>query len=195
MNNWLIRLGLIIIGVLLFLQGIISNEKNKEDLGKVNHILLKVYVFSLRTQLQEVRSNQKHYEDKISSLTYIQNTDALEVNRAFLKNFFTYQTIAERYQNTKSFMTDQGYKATHPAGLKIPNGDQSVKSSLVGLKPFEYQSSRTEAEFFNEFKLSTEFNDVSNTETVIVKTSLIYIKGQGWKIDDVEFVGQLTGRK
>ncbi|PGS49702.1 hypothetical protein [Bacillus sp. AFS041924] len=70
-----------------------------------------------------------------------------------------------------------------------------MKSSLEGLKPFEYKSSKTEAEFFNEFKLSTEFNNGSNTETVIVKTSLIYVKNQGWKIDDVEYVGQLTGRK
>ncbi|PEL13863.1 hypothetical protein [Bacillus sp. AFS017336] len=163
--------------------------------GFIAAAIVIVYAFSLRTQLQEVMANQKNYEEKIASLTSIQNTDALEVNRAFLKNFFTYKTTAERYQNIKPFMTDQGYKATHPSGLKIPNGDQSVKSSIVGLKPFEYQSSKTEAEFFNEFKLNTEFNDVSNTETVIVKTSLIYVKDQGWKIDDVEFVGQLTGQK
>jgi hypothetical protein len=91
-------------------------------------------------------------------------------------------------------MTDQGYKATHPSGTELPNSEQSVKSSMVGLKPFEYQSSKTEAEFFNEFKLTTEFKNVANTKTVIVKTSLIYVKNQGWKIDDIEFVGQLTGR-
>jgi len=154
-----------------------------------------VYAFSLRTQLQEVRANQRNYEEKIASLSSVQNTDALEVNRKFLTNFFTYQTTAERYKIIKPFMTDQGYKATHPSGMELPNSDQSVQSSMVGLKPFEYQSSKTEAEFFNEFKLSTEFNNVTNTETVIVKTSLIYVKKQGWKIDDVEFVGQLTGRE
>ncbi|MDN4075513.1 hypothetical protein [Fictibacillus terranigra] len=53
---------------------------------------------------------------------------------------------------------------------------------------------RRRQSFFNEFKLSTEYNNVSNTETVIVKTSLIYVKDQGWKIDDVEYVGELTGR-
>ena len=91
-------------------------------------------------------------------------------------------------------MTDQGYKATHPSGTDLPNSEQSVKSSMVGLKPFEYQDSKTEAEFFNEFKLTTEFNGVANTETVIVKTSLIYVREQEWKINDVEFVGQLTDR-
>jgi hypothetical protein len=53
-------------------------------------------------------------------------------------------------------MTDQGYKATHHSGTDLPNSEQSVQSSIVGLKPFEYQSSKTEAEFFNEFKLTTE---------------------------------------
>ncbi|PEC50958.1 hypothetical protein COJ46_01645 [Bacillus sp. AFS077874] len=164
-------------------------------IGFVAAAIVLVYVFNLRIQLQEVRANQKHYEEKISSLTSIQNTDALVVNQAFLINFFTYQTTAERYQNIKPYMTDQGYKATHPSSMELPKPEQSVKSSLVGLKPFEYQSSKTEAEFINEFKLSTDFNDVTSTDTVIVKTALMYIKDQGWKIDDVEFVGQLTGRK
>jgi uncharacterized protein len=164
-------------------------------IGFVAAAVMIVYVFSLRTQLQDVRANQSNYEEKIDSLSSIQNTDALKVNREFIKNFFTYQTTAERYKKIKPFMTDRGYKATHPSGTDLPDTDQSVKSTMVGLKPFEYQSSKTQAEFFNEFKLSTEFNDVANTETVIVKTSLIFIKGQGWKIDDVEFIGQLTGRK
>ncbi|MDQ0271255.1 hypothetical protein [Cytobacillus purgationiresistens] len=66
----------------------------------------------------------------------------------------------------------------------MPESEESVKSSMVGLKTFEY-----------EFKLTTKFNNFANTETVIVKTSLIYVKEQGWKIHDVEFVGELTGRK
>ncbi|MBT2739046.1 hypothetical protein [Bacillus sp. ISL-7] len=164
-------------------------------LGFIAAAVFIVYAFSLRTQLQEVRANQRNYEKKIASLSSIQNTETLEVNRKFLTTFFTYQTTAERYKNIKPFMTDQGYKATQPSGTELPNSDQSVQSSMVGLKPFEYQSSKTESEFFNEFNLSTEFNGVSNTETVIVKTSLIYVKKQGWKIDDVEFVGQLTGRE
>ncbi len=157
--------------------------------------LVIMYIFSLRSQLQEVRSNQGNYEDQIKSLSSIQNTDALKRNREFLKSFFTYQTTAERYKKIEPFMTDQGYKATHPSGTELPDSEESVQSSMVGLKPFEYQSSKSEAEFFNEFKLTTEFNNVAATETVIVKTTLIYVKEQGWKIDDVEFIGQLTGRK
>ncbi|MGE6717479.1 hypothetical protein ACQKGD_08855 [Peribacillus frigoritolerans] len=155
--------------------------------------LIIMYVFSLRSQLQEVRAHQGNYEEQIQSLSSIQNTDALKVNRQFLESFFTYQTTAERYKKVEPFMTDQGFKATHPSGTELPDSEESVKSSMVGLKPFEYQISKTEAEFFNEFKLTTEFNNVAATDTVIVKTSLIFVKEQGWKVDDVEFIGQLTG--
>jgi len=163
-------------------------------IGFIAAALVIMYVFSLRSQLQEVQANQENYKVQIKSLSSIQNTDALKINREFLERFFTYQTTKERYKKIKPFMTDQGYKATHPSGTNLPDSEESVKSSIVGLKPFEYQSSKTEAEFFNEFKLTTEFNNVANTETVIVKTSLVYVKGQGWKINDVEYIGQLTGR-
>ncbi|WP_191561643.1 hypothetical protein [Metabacillus idriensis] len=162
--------------------------------GFVAAILIVMYIFSLRSQLQEVRANQNNYEEQIKSLSSVQNTDALHTNRDFLEAFFTYETTAERYKKIEPFMTDQGFQATHPSGTELPESGESVKSSLVGLKPFEYQSSKTEAEFFNEFKLTTEFNNVANTETVIVKTSLLYVKEKGWKVHDVEFIGELTGR-
>lgn len=163
-------------------------------MGFLVAVLLLTYVFSLKSQIQDLRTNQKNYEKQIQSLSSVQNTDALSVNRKFLENFFTYQTTSERYGHIESLMTDRGFQATHPSGVELPNSDQSVKSSMIGLKPFEYQYSKKEAEFLNEFKLTTEFNNVSNTETVIVKTSLIYVQKQGWKVDDVEFIGQLTGR-
>ncbi|MGE6718317.1 hypothetical protein ACQKGD_13205 [Peribacillus frigoritolerans] len=161
----------------------------------VTATLVIMYIFSLRSQLNDVRTNQGNYEEQIQSLSSIQNTDALKVNRQFLESFFTYQTTAERYKKVEPFMTVQGLKATHPSGTELPDSEESVQSSMMELKPFEYQSSKTEAEFFNEFKLTTEFNNVSATDTVIVKTSLIYVDKQGWKVDDVEFVGQLTGRE
>lgn len=164
-------------------------------IGFVAAALVIMYVFSLRSQLQEVKANQRNYEDQIKTLSSVQNIDALEVNRKFLEKFFTYQTTAERYEKIKPLMTDQGFKATHPSGTELPDSEESVKSSMVELKPYEYQSSKTEAEFLNEFKLSTEFNSVTNTETVIVKTSLIHVEGQRWLVDDVEFIGQLTGRE
>ncbi|KMY49793.1 hypothetical protein [Peribacillus loiseleuriae] len=79
--------------------------------------LVIMYVFSLQSQLQEVRANQGNYEDQIKSLSSIQNTDPLEINREFLESFFTYQTTAERYKKIEPFMTNQGYKATYPSGF------------------------------------------------------------------------------
>ncbi|MGN7397328.1 hypothetical protein [Peribacillus frigoritolerans] len=156
--------------------------------------LVIMYVFSLRSQMQEVRANQENYENQIQSLSSIKDTGALQINREFIESFFTYQTTAERYKKIE-LMSDQGFKSTHPSGMELPDSEESINSSMVGLKPFEYQSSKTEAEFFNYFKLTNEFNNVADTDTVIVKTSLIYVKEQGWKVDDVEFVGQLTGRE
>lgn len=89
--------------------------------------LVIMYIFSLRSQLQEVRANQGNYEEQIQSLSSIQNTDALKMNREFLESFFTYQTTAERYKKVEPFMTEQGFKATHPPGTELPYLEESVK--------------------------------------------------------------------
>ncbi|MBT2724857.1 hypothetical protein [Bacillus sp. ISL-46] len=54
-------------------------------IGFVAAVIIIMYVFSLRTQLQEVRANQRNYEEKIASLSSIQNTDAL-INYLLYKN-------------------------------------------------------------------------------------------------------------
>jgi hypothetical protein len=62
--------------------------------------------FSFRKQLQEVRANQSNYEEKIESLSSIQNADALKINREFLETttchkmmermvFFMYRKISD----------------------------------------------------------------------------------------------------
>ncbi|MFS0813498.1 hypothetical protein [Peribacillus phoenicis] len=99
----------------------------------VSASLVIMYIFSLRSQLNEVRTNQGNYEEQIQSLSSIQNTDALKVNHKFLESFFTYQTTAERYKKFEPFMTDQGFKATHPSGMELPNSKESVQLSMIGL--------------------------------------------------------------
>ncbi|MDN4075512.1 hypothetical protein [Fictibacillus terranigra] len=47
-------------------------------------VIIVMYVFSLRSQLQEVRANQSHYEEQIKSLTSVQQNEALSKNRAVL---------------------------------------------------------------------------------------------------------------
>ncbi|MFF2856079.1 MULTISPECIES: hypothetical protein [unclassified Peribacillus] len=89
--------------------------------------LVIMYIFTLRSQLNEVGTNQSNYVEQIQSLSSIQNTDALMVNREFLESFFTYQTTAERYNKIEKSMTDQGYKAPHPSGTELPHSEESVK--------------------------------------------------------------------
>lgn len=79
-------------------------------IGFVAAALVIMYVFSLRSQLQEVQANQENYEGQIKSLSSIQNTDALKINREFLERFFIYQTTAERYKKIKPFMTIKDIK-------------------------------------------------------------------------------------
>jgi hypothetical protein len=155
--------------------------------------LLLFYINSLKIQIRETNVSQGHDEKEIQQLSTVQNSQALEANREFLEKFFTYKSTADRYKAIKPMMTDEGFKAAHPSGMVLNHTKESVKSSMFGLKPFEYQATKREAEFFNEFKLTTDYQGVSNTDTNIVKTSLLYIDKEGWKVDDVQFVGQLTG--
>lgn len=162
--------------------------------GFVVGMLVVFYIFSLQSQLREVKANQRNYEKEMASLSTVKKSDALEVNQEFLNHFFTYETTSDRYKNIETYMTDQGFQATHPSGTELPKTEESVISTMSGLKAYEFDTSKTEVAFLNEFQLSTDFNDVTNTETIIVKTSLVYVKEQGWKVDDVDFVGQLTAR-
>ncbi|MDQ0271254.1 hypothetical protein [Cytobacillus purgationiresistens] len=75
-------------------------------IGFIAAVIIVMYVFSLRSQLQDVRANQKNYEEEIESLSSIQNTDALNTSREFLEAFFTYESTAERYNKIEPLMTD-----------------------------------------------------------------------------------------
>jgi hypothetical protein len=86
-------------------------------------------------------------------------------------------------------MTEQGFKATQPSGMVLYHSKDSVKSSMFGLKHFEYQTNKTKKEFFNELKLTSDVQSVSTTQNVILKTSLLYIKKEGWKVHDVQLKG------
>jgi alpha-D-ribose 1-methylphosphonate 5-triphosphate synthase subunit PhnI len=154
--------------------------------GFVFVFIVILYVFNLRAELREVRANQENYEDEIASFNQIEESEARRVNREFLKRFFSYDHLDERYKSIKPYMTNRGYKATHPSGAESPKTDSSISSSISDFKPFEYKVSKTEINFLNEFKVTTEYNDVGSTENILIKTKIIYMKGQGWKVDDVE---------
>jgi len=44
----------------------------------------------------------------------------------------------------------------------------------------------------NEFDLTISFNGVSNTDHVFIRTKFLYVKGEGWKSDSIEYIGEIT---
>lgn len=88
-------------------------------------------------------------------------------------------------------MTDQGYRATFPSGFEPPDQKDSVSSTIVGLKPYQFQESQTKMNYLNEFKVTTKYNGVSSSQSIVFRTNLLYIDTLGWKVNDVEFVAQL----
>jgi hypothetical protein len=156
--------------------------------GFVGMVLVILYVFSLRSQLSEVRANQENYKQQIEAVSHIQPTQAEKVNRKFLKSFFTFDNPSERYENIKPLMTESGYKATHPSGNAIPQSKEDVSSSISNIKPFKHEVSETEIQFLNEFKVTTDYNGVGSTEIMVIKTELIHVEGVGWKIEDIYVV-------
>ncbi|ANC77398.1 hypothetical protein ABE65_011530 [Fictibacillus phosphorivorans] len=151
-------------------------------------VLVILYVFSLRSQLSEVRANQENYKQQAEAVSNIEPSQAEEVNKKFLKSFFTYDNPSERYQNIKPLMTEAGYRATHPSGNGIPQSKEDVSSSISNIKHFKHEVSKTEIEFLNEFKVTTDYNGVGSTEKMVIKTELVYVEGVGWKIEDISIV-------
>ena len=88
----------------------------------------------------------------------------------------------------KPLMNESGFKAPHPSGNKIPQSKENVSSSISNIKLFKHEVSKTEIEFLNEFKVTTDYNGVGSTEKIVIKTELIYVEGVGWKIQDIYVV-------
>jgi hypothetical protein len=156
--------------------------------GFIGMVLLILYVFSLRSQLFEVRANQENYKQQIEAFSHIEPSQAEQVNRKFLKSFFTYDNPIERYENIEPLMTESGFKATHPSGNKIPQSKENVSSSIANIKLFKHEVSKTEIEFLNEFKVTTDYNGVGSTEKIMIKTELVYVEGVGWRVDNMYVV-------
>ena len=135
--------------------------------------------------------DQKKQTKAVEALTI---SDARKINEEFIGKFFTYESTKARYEGIQPIMTEQGYKSTFPSGMELPENDGAVKSVMEDLKAYEYQASKFEAEFFNEFNMTIKVGETESTQTVICRTFLIYTEASGWKINDVEFIGQLTAR-
>lgn len=163
-------------------------------LAIVAFFLMFFYFLHLNSKLNATEKELRDQKKQTKAVEILTIGDARKINDEFIGKFFTYDSAKARYKGIQSLMTEQGYKSTFPSGMELPEYDGSVKSVMKDLKAYEYQLSKNEAEFFNEFNMTIKVGQTENTQTVICRTFLIYTEASGWKINDVEFIGQLTAR-
>lgn len=120
-------------------------------------------------------------------------SESLAANEKFLDRFFTYKTTKEKYEEIEPLMTEKGYKSTFPSGMEIPedSSEFSVSSIMSGLKPFQYKQNDSKLEFLNEMTVSTSFNKIETTETIVVKTILVN-KENKWFVDEILMIGEIA---
>ncbi|WP_433709119.1 hypothetical protein [Paenibacillus illinoisensis] len=136
----------------------------------------------------------------ISSLAYMSslNKDRLnergimEQNRKFVEGFFNFESTDQRYDAIKPYTTEQGYRATFPSGTDLPQNSK-IHSKVNNLKAFIQKDpvpKKEEVEILNKFELTTEFNGIGSTQTIIMKT--ILLETDNWKVNDIEMIIQNT---
>lgn len=120
-------------------------------------------------------------------------SDSLKANEGFLESFFTYKSTKEKYEVIKPLMTEVGYRSTLPSGMDIPDdsGEFSVSSKMSGLKEYQFKKNDARLEILNELTISTLFNKIETTETVVVKTILVN-KNHKWLVDEIIMVGEIA---
>lgn len=152
-------------------------------------------VYSLN-RMDKAEHRAELAEKKNKAIQQIDSTDAYKANQEFINHFFNYDSTKQRYEGLKPLMTDLGYSSLFPSeGPDIPSSTVlNVVSRMVNFKSYEYRPQRTTSEFISEFDLSTTYNDITTTQTVLVRTILVNSEGGSWKVSNFEFIGNLTGR-
>jgi hypothetical protein len=141
-------------------------------------IVLVGYVFSLRSQLNDQTNTEA----------------ALKADQQFIQSFFSYQSTNQRYEQIKPLVTEKGYRAAHPSSMGLLQSDNSVKSSIEELSLYGKTISQKQVEYLNQFKVTTSFNNIGNTQAIIVRTVLTLTES-GWMVDDFEFVSDLGAQQ
>lgn len=118
--------------------------------------------------------------------------DAKIVNGKFIKGFFTYTNQSLRYKQIEAYTTPKGFRDTFPSGSDIPEeGTSKVSSTLKLLTAYENTVSPEEKRFLSEIATTTTFNGISSEARLIIKTTVVLVKGEGWKVDGVENVSEI----
>lgn len=147
----------------------------------ITFIVMTFLIFHFRLETNSYRKE----------LSEVKKSSPMKANQEFIEKFFSYKSAKERYENLESMMTQAGFRSTFPSGSELPEGDQSVQSSIKNLVCYENSVSKTEVYFMNEFTQTTSFKGVDSTQSILIKTKLLF-QGQAWKIDDVEYIAQTS---
>lgn len=155
-------------------------------------VLIVLYVSSLKIQISEAAELQASYRKEIGKLQAVKEGESLRANSDFLKLFFNYSNTKQRNDEIKPYMTVRGFQSIQ-AGASLDEKTE-IETSAANISTYEKKISKSEAEYLNEFDLTVKFNSVSNTDKVFVRTKLLFIEGQGWKIDSIEYIGEVSRR-
>jgi hypothetical protein len=150
-------------------------------------IAIILIILSLCLTIMEFRLQALHYKQELLKL---ENSSSKDTNENFIKAFFQYNSTKQRYEQIKPLMTNEGYHSTFPSGMEIPETDQSVVSKIEFLVSYEHPISKTSSEYISEFKQTTRFRDIENTQTILLKTKLEF--ENSWKVQKVEFLAQTS---
>lgn len=114
---------------------------------------------------------------------------AINVNREFITQFFTYASTKSRYEQIQPLMTAKGYKATAPSGMDFPATPvSSIMSRINGLLVYTLQQPDEKATaFINEFEVVTNVNGAESKKIMRIKTTLVRTE-EAWLIDDIEVI-------
>lgn len=118
----------------------------------------------------------------------IERTKPYQTNEDFLYSFFNYKNTKQRYEEAQKFMTETGFRSTHPSSIEIPeSSEESVSSKVLNLRSFEHAEDKTSSKFYNEIEIQTTFNGESSSQKILVLTKLIFTN-ENWKVDNFEFL-------
>lgn len=144
------------------------------------------YIASLQSQVSQAANKNAAYQEEIKTLSEIESQEAARINKDFLTAFFNYEDVKARNAEIKPFMTTEGYQVTQ---LEESSQEANISVSAAKIKSYERMTDKKTASFLTEIDLTISFDNQSNTETNYIKTELVYIQKQGWKIDNVSILG------
>lgn len=143
-------------------------------------IVIVIYTFNLKSSFNEQKAKNTASSDVAA---------AQEVNAEFIKKFFTYRSLKDRYSEVKSLMTPKGYEEFEPDNLEGME-DGNITSKMAKLKSYPGSSEKNVIEIYNEFNVVIMYEGDKSEQPVTAKTKLAKDKSGKWKVDQFQILNQ-----